>query len=94
MSNNIEYCIKVTSPYHPMQWFSYTKVKYNPLSHEEVYKCSEDFTKQIPETLNSLHANDFAYCDLRTDNICVNNDFHLHLIDMDQVEVKTNKRTR
>ena len=67
------------------QFVWYRKVKYDPLEPQEIYDCCKEFTEQMHEILEELHEAGFAHCDLRPDNICIDEEYHLTLIDMDRV---------
>ena len=78
--------IRYSIPLHTtLEFVWYKKVKYDPLQPFEIYACSKEFTEQMHDTLLELHAKQFAHCDLRPENICIDEAYHLTLIDMDRV---------
>ena len=66
------------------QGFKYQAVHYSPLLRSEAQKCLLDLVRGIYSALTELHDAELCHLDVRLENICFTEEFHLKLIDLDR----------
>ena len=76
---------RVIKPIFHKSLFSYDKIRYNPLKPTEANACLRNFIMEVHSAIQEIHSVQYAHMDIRLQNICINEQYHAVLIDVDRV---------